>query len=98
MELVIIIISIAAFVGFAVGRLGDRHFGYVEKIGIIPVPHHWIIGAIMIIIGAFYLPTWFGLACCAFGTGHFISDLNDFLHFRFFGPELPHKWKFWSIL
>ena len=95
--LIVIIQIIIAFIGFAIGRFSDKYGGYLEKIWIIPVPHHWIWGVLLIIIGIFFRSSFWGISCISFGIGHFISDLNDFLHMRFFGEEPPHEWSFWNI-
>lgn len=92
-----IIINIALqlliiFIGFAIGRLGDKYFGYLHW-----APHHWMWGVLLIIIGLILRNSLLGIGAISFGIGHFVSDLNDFLHMRFFGKEPPHKWKFWNI-
>lgn len=80
-----------AFIGFAIGRFGDLLGGHWDG------PHHWIYGLLVIFAG-FYVEGLLGVFLIAAGIGCFISDLNDFLHFRFWGTDIPHKWKFWSIL
>jgi hypothetical protein len=87
----IIIGALSAFVGFAIGRIGDKYGGQIKS------PHHWIYGLLLVIAGIFFLENIFGIILIAFGVGHFISDLDDFLHLRFYGVDLPHKWKFWDI-
>ena len=95
----ILILSLSStFIGFALGRYGDKYFGHVDYICKVPTPHHWILGAIVAGIGATAPYTLWGVTFIGLGTGHFISDLNDFLKFRFFGKEVPHEWRFWSIL
>lgn len=79
------------FIGFAVGRFGDLLGGHLDG------PHHWIYG-LLIVFAGFYVEGALGIFLIASGIGCFISDLNDFLHFRFWGKDIPHKWKFWSIL
>lgn len=79
------------FIGFAIGRLGDKWGGNLNT------PHHWIYGIILIIIGILYIDHNEGIMSISFGIGHFISDLDDFLHMRIWGVDVPHKWKFWSI-
>jgi len=92
----IVILLISLFIGFAFGRLGDKYLGYLEKIWIIPVPHHWLTGIIFVFIGLFW-NYFLGIHILSFGVGLFISDFNDFIHGRFFGEEPLHQWKFWSI-
>jgi|GEM_PF-2541460 len=87
---------IFCFIGFAIGRFGDK-FGYIEKVWIFPVPHHWIWGVVFFILGVIFISSFWSFLAIPLGIGLFISDLNDFLHLRFFGKEPPHKWKFWSI-
>jgi len=79
------------FVGFAAGRLGDKWGGHLNA------PHHWIYGLFLIVAGAAFTEHTAGIAALGFGIGHFVSDLDDFLHFRIYGPDEPHQWKFWSI-
>jgi hypothetical protein len=87
-----IAIAIMGFVGFAIGRIGDKYLGYVEKLWIFPNLHHWVWGAVLAILGYFW-----SYYILSFGIGLFISDLNDFLHARIAGKEPPHQWSFWSI-
>jgi len=87
----IIIGIITAFGGFAIGRIGDKCGGHLNA------PHHWTYSLILIIIGVYYMNHLLGLLSFSFGIGHFISDLDDFLHLRIWGVDEPHKWKFWSI-
>ena len=90
--LIIIAISIIGiFIGFAVGRLGDKWGGHLNA------PHHWIYGLILIILGVIYLNSYLGIVLLSLGLGHFTSDFDDFLHMKIWGVDEPHKWKFWSI-
>ena len=89
--IIIIIIAVSAFIGFASGRLGDKYGGHLTG------PHHWIYGLILAIVGIIYINHLSGIAALSLGFGHFISDLSDFLHFRLWGVDIPHKWKFWNI-
>lgn len=82
---------ISTFIGFAIGRIGDKYGGHLNA------PHHWIYGLILFILGIFYIHTWMGIISLSFGIGHFISDLDDFLHMKIWGVDKPHEWKFWSI-
>ena len=93
MEPTIIITSspISTFAGFALGRFGDKYGGHLNT------PHHWIWGIILIVLGIVYINTPLGIISLSFGAGHFISDLDDFLHLRLWGVDKPHEWGFWSI-
>ena len=82
---------ISAFIGFAIGRIGDKYGGHLNA------PHHWIYGLVLIIVGIVYVNHWIGILSLFFGIGHFISDLDDFLNMRIWGIDEPHEWKFWSI-
>jgi len=90
LQLVIIGIAVA-FAGFAIGRFSDKYGGHLNT------PHHWIYGLILLILGIYYINQLLGVLSFSFGIGHFISDLDDFLHIRIWGVDKPHKWKFWSI-
>jgi len=96
--------SIALFLGFALGRFGDKYLGYLEWIWFIPVPHHWMWLLLpLAIFGGYWIlkrktpGSFLGYFLLLFCIGLFVSDLNDFLNMRFFGPEPPHIWRFWSI-
>ena len=82
---------IGAFVGFAIGRFGDKYGGHLNA------PHHWIYGLVLIVVGIIYVNNWVGILSLFFGVGHFVSDFDDFLHMRIWGVDEPHEWKFWSI-
>ena len=83
--------SISALIGFTIGRLGDKLGGHLNA------PHHWIYGLILTIVALILLPGWYKILFSTLGLGHFISDLRDFFHFRLWGIDEPHKWRFWSI-
>ncbi|MCK5449688.1 hypothetical protein KAI32_02385 [Candidatus Pacearchaeota archaeon] len=89
--LIITISLIGTFVGFAIGRFGDKYGGHLNA------PHHWIYGLVLIVVGIIYIHNWIGMLSLSFGVGHFVSDLDDFLHMRIWGVDEPHEWKFWSI-
>ena len=80
------------FFGFALGRFGDKIGGHWEG------PHHWVYGLVVVFTGLYTGDFWWKLLLIPGGIGCFISDLNDFLHFRFWGTDIPHKWRFWSVL
>lgn len=88
---ILILILGGSLVGFTAGRLGDKWGGHLN------VPHHWIYGVLSFNVGLFLLSSWAGVLLPSFGVGHFISDLDDFLHMRVIGVDEPHEWKFWSI-
>jgi len=88
---IIIVIIASWFVGFATGRFGDKYWGMMDG------PHHWIGGLVMMVIGAFNYFDIVGIAFAAFGLGHFISDLDDFINLRIWGVDVEHEWRFWSI-
>lgn len=89
--IITVTILIALFIGFAIGRFGDKIGGHWNG------PHHWIYGLIVFAIGIFYFEGLPMIFVSFFGVGFFISDLKDFLHLRFYGVDVPHKWKFWNI-
>lgn len=79
------------FAGFAVGRFGDKLGGHLNTF------HHWIWGLLLIFLGAYFYSLLWGALAIFFGVGLVISDLDDFLHFRVYGVDEPHEWRFWSI-
>jgi hypothetical protein len=83
--------SLILFIGFAIGRIGDKFGGHLNA------PHHWIYGLLAIITGLVFYYDFWGIALISFGVGHFVSDLDDFINFRVFGVDEPHEWKFWSV-
>ncbi|MDA8611396.1 hypothetical protein N9L18_00845 [Candidatus Pacebacteria bacterium] len=87
----IINILVSLFIGFTIGRYGDKWGGHWN------VPHHWIYGLIFIFISLFLLDTWYGISLVSFGFGIFVSDLQDFVELKFYGADDPHDWKFWDI-
>ncbi|MBU0461759.1 MAG: hypothetical protein KJ574_04195 [Nanoarchaeota archaeon] len=91
MILLIMAYVLIAFTGFAVGRFGDKYGGHMN------VPHHWIYGFLCIVTGGAFSAYTLGTTAIAFGVGHFISDMNDFLNLKLYGADEPHEWKFWSI-
>ncbi|MCX6723221.1 MAG: hypothetical protein NT094_04140 [Candidatus Staskawiczbacteria bacterium] len=89
---------IAAFLGYLIGRFGDYHINFWIKDP--PwLPHHWIYGLILIIIGIFCFKNNLQIWIFSFGAGLFVSDLKDFLDFKFFGSDGKTKEtrKFWHI-
>jgi len=60
-------------------------------------PHHWIYGIILIIAGLVFRSLSYGIFTIVFGAGLFVSDLKDFLTFKFYGADDVKEKKFWSI-
>jgi hypothetical protein len=93
----IVIFLIAGFVGYIVGRWADNYLNFW-----IGDPHwtpdHWIYGLLLMILSFFFFGSWW-LYVFSFGLGHFISDLNDFLHLKFYGSDNKDKSqrRFWHI-
>lgn len=94
----IIYFLLSGFAGYVIGRwadnylnfwIGDPHY----------LPDHWIYGLILMIVGPLLFATFFGWLVFAFGAGHFISDLKDFLNLKFYGSDNKDKTKvrFWHI-
>jgi hypothetical protein len=97
MHLVIYLLILSG--GYAIGRVSHIAGGQLGERGIhINTPHHWVYGALAIIVGAvFYKHEWTKWLI-AFGIGHTISDLNDLLKRRiFFSGAEPEIKKFWGI-
>lgn len=89
---------VAGFLGYIAGRFGDYYLNFWLK-DPAWVPHHWIFGLIMVIAGLFFFKDNLGLWIFSFGLGLFISDLKDFLNFKFIEPDRKTKEnrKFWNI-
>lgn len=88
----------AAFLGYIIGRWADNYLN-IWIHDPIWVPHHWIYGLILMVIGFFYLKDSLGIWATCFGTGVLISDLQDFLDFKVFAKDGKTKEtrKFWHI-
>lgn len=82
-----------AFVGYSAGRIGHIFGG-----NIVFMPHHWIIGIILVFISLF-LPkkNKIKMPFFYFGLGLFISDFKDFTYLRFWDPENVKLIKFWGF-
>ncbi len=93
----VVFILISAFLGYLIGRVGDRYINPLMKD---PswAPHHWIYGAIIMIIGLVLMEKQaMGLWLFSFGLGHLISDFNDFVDLKFIGSDNKENPKFWGI-
>ena len=89
---------LAAFLGYLLGRFGD----YVSDYWLNDpawLPHHWIYGAVLIMIGYFFPLAGWGVYAASFGVGVFISDLKDFWHLKFIGKDNKpiNQRKFWDV-
>ncbi len=78
--------------GFLIGRAGHYYLGYRTK-----CIHHWIYGALIMLASVFYVRDEYSMPLLFFGAGVFISDLNDFFHFRIYGRDMQEKTRFWGI-
>jgi hypothetical protein len=90
---IIIIYILAAFAGFAIGRVGHIFGGQLNA------PHHWIYGVILVIIGIvlwFYKKEW-SLYFIFFGLGLTVSDLKDMIDLKFYGVDDVEVKRFWHI-
>jgi hypothetical protein len=86
----IIIVIIASFAGYAVGRLG-----HVTNNKRRYRPHHWIYGLLLILLGSLihFHNIFIVVSMISFGFGCFISDLYDFLDFKIIAPDSLRKKK-----
>ncbi len=94
----LVYLILAAFIGYLIGRWGDNYLNIWMKD---PnwLPHHWIYGLMMVIIGVFFFKGNLEVWISFFGAGLFVSDLKDFWDFKFFAPDGKTKKtrKFWHI-
>jgi len=87
-----IIISIfLAFIAFVIGRVGHIYGGQLKT------PHHWIYGAICMIVGAVYYKKSWSAYVFFFGLGMLVSDYTDFTQLKTFQPDPPGIKRFWAI-
>lgn len=85
--MIAVILFIAfAFIGYLIGRIGDYFGGHVDFF------HHWIYGAILIVVGIFI-----HYIIIAAGIGLVISDAKDLMHLRVYGPDKKTIKRFWGI-
>jgi hypothetical protein len=89
---------IAGFLGYLIGRFSDNYVNI--WIGDPKwIPHHWIFGLILMIIGIVCFKNNLEIWIFSFGAGLFVSDLKDFLDLKFFAPDGKTKEtrRFWHI-
>lgn len=88
---IIIIVFITIFVGYTIGRISHILWGHWNT------PHHWVYGLICIAIGLVFYENILGKFVFYFGIGHFLSDIKDFLIFKFFGRDSDGPKRFWGF-
>lgn len=88
----------AGFLGYVLGRFGDNYLN-IWMGDPKWVPHHWIYGLLLMIIGFLFFNNNLELWTISFGLGLFISDLKDFWKMKIFAPDGKTKEnrKFWHI-
>lgn len=99
-KMTILHIVIYSFIGFSLGyvmgRIGHCYINvWLGNPAILP--HHWIYGALLIPISSYFTATYWGLLILFFGVGHFVSDLKDFLHLKFFSADEEASKRFFHI-
>ena len=86
----------STFAGYLLGRFGHAYLNvWVGNPSW--APHHWIYGAILMIVGLIFHNKPWGWLVFAFGIGHFVSDLKDFWELKFIGPDVEGPTNFWVI-
>lgn len=95
---VLVIFVVMSFLGYVVGRWADNYVNFWMGD---PdwTPDHWIYGLVLMYAGILIFDGYIELYLFSFGLGHFISDLHDFLHLKFFGKDNKRRDKvaFWHI-
>jgi hypothetical protein len=91
LTLSVLFYALSAFIGYSIGRITHMHWGYLKT------PHHWIYGFILVVSGPFFFYSTLGVTAFCFGTGHLISDFDDFLHLKILSPDEDGPKKFWGI-
>jgi hypothetical protein len=89
--LFILFLFFMTFFGYAVGRIGHILTGYRNSL------HHWILALLIVLLSTFFYKYWWGKPLLFFGIGFFISDLNDFMHFRIISPDVTSEYVFWGV-
>lgn len=87
---------IILFLGYAAGRFGHKYLNVWMK-NPTWAPHHWIPAVFIVLLGLMFPENPYRWYLVAFGSGLFVSDLKDFLHFRFFEPDDDSPKRFWGI-
>lgn len=80
-------------IGFTIGRLSHIINAMSPAINNSMLPHHWIVGIIGIVLSYSYRNNYLFY----FSLGLFISDLNDFIHFKTFEPDITTDIKFFGV-
>ena len=87
----IIEIILFLFLGYLIGRIGDYFAGHWNFF------HHWIYGIVLMIVGLVYINKTLLFYAYEFGLGLIISDLDNLLHFRVYGPDKKKARRFWGF-
>ena len=87
----ILIFVIVAFVSYSIGRISHILGGHLNT------PHHWIYGVIALIVGLIFREKSWAVYVIAFGVAFIISDFQDMIDLKFFGPDEPGPKRFWGI-
>lgn len=90
-----ILLLVTASVGYLIGRWSHAYLN--DWTGNPSAPHHWIYGALLIVLGILFRKRRLGQIMFCFGAGLFVSDLIDFYHFRILSPDAPGPKKFWGF-
>lgn len=88
----LLLILLTSFLGYLLGRFGHVYLNVWLRNPKL-APHHWTYGVMLIFLGLISSEILFA----SFGFGLFLSDLKDFLKFKFVGPDEIGKKKFWDI-
>jgi len=86
-----VVFPAVVFVGYAVGRAGHILGGHTRS------PHHWLYGAMMIIIAVLFREASLSSYMALCGVGVFVSDLKDFLDLKIYGVDEVEVKRFWGI-
>ncbi|TSC93883.1 MAG: hypothetical protein Athens101428_517 [Candidatus Berkelbacteria bacterium Athens1014_28] len=79
------------FASYSIGRISHILGGHLKT------PHHWIYGAIALIIGIIFHRQKWGQYLIAFGIGFIISDFKDMIDLKFYGVDDVVIKKFWGV-
>ncbi len=97
---IVLFFLLSGLLGYIIGRWGDNYvnFWFAGKRWFEYLPDHWIYGLALMVLSLFFFGAYW-VYVLSFGAGHFISDLKDFWHLKFYGPDGKErsKLKFWHI-
>lgn len=93
----VLLFLVVGFLGYVIGRWADNYLNFWLND---PdwAPDHWIYGLALVVASPLFVGN-IAIGLFAFGLGHLVSDLQDFLNLKVFGSDNKDKSsrRFWHI-